>query len=130
MIAQPIKDQPIKDQPALRLRSVARRYLSGLRLEKPIKPTVKYLRMQNRGRQPIYFWYGRVPCEGGSDLPLDPDDWNLAQTLEAMSLIKNLGEEVKSGESLEQPASPVSVVYSFVAYGNTNIHILVGEVDE
>lgn len=116
--------------PALRLRSVARTYPSGIHLVSPARPRVHYMRIQNRGNQSVFFWYGRVPDSNGDPLPLSPLDWTSQQISAASDLMQDFGEEIASGALFEPRVTHLSEVYSLVTSGTNRSHVLIGEFDD
>lgn len=115
---------------ATTIASVGRTYSQGVSRVTGPRPYVKYLRVQNRDNQSMYFWFGRLPVDPSDPslgvLPDDPADWDTAQTSSAESTIQTFGMEIVSGDSAELGTATTTQLYSYVPTGSAVAHLLIG----
>lgn len=110
--------------------SVGRTYPQGVSKITGPRPSVKYLSLQNRDNQAIYFWFGLIPVDpqvtGGPTFPDDPTTWTAQQQTDAGIVLSTYGLKVSPDERIETTTSSTSQVYSYVSAGSAVAHLLIG----
>jgi len=113
--------------PGMRMKSVARTYPVGLNLVSEGRRDLLYIRVQNRGNNPTYFWHGLIPNQAGTGfLPLLISNWTSPQLIYADGFVGDFGEKLIKDFIWEPRVAPTGPIYSLVRNENNKAMVIIG----
>ena len=113
--------------PGLRLRSLARVYLTGVNLVTAGRKDLLYIRIQNRGSNSVHFWHGLVPNQAGTGfLPLLVTEWTPTEKTYAESLLEDYGEKIVKDLIWEPSCAHTGPLYSLVRNAAAEAMVIIG----